>query len=159
MSISINIPNKETYEIRYLVFDLNGTLTEEGILKNHIKQQIMVLEKHCKIYILTADTNNTAKALEEEFQEKVSIHTLESNNHREEKGAFIETLGSANCIAFGNGNNDREMLRKAIIGVGVIGKEGMASSLFTTSDIVVGNMEDALGLLLRPSNLVATLRE
>lgn len=50
----------------------------------------------------------------------------------------------------GNGRNDRLMLKNAALGVAVIQAEGGAIDAVLAADIVVGNILDALDLLLHP---------
>jgi soluble P-type ATPase len=62
-------------------------------------------------------------------------------------------------LAIGNGANDAVMLREAALGIGVIGEEGCASSLIKEADLIVKSINDALGIVLHPERLVATLRD
>jgi soluble P-type ATPase len=51
------------------------------------------------------------------------------------------------------------MLREAALGIGVIGEEGISSSLIKEADIIVNDIVDAIGLVLHPERLLATLRD
>jgi soluble P-type ATPase len=61
-------------------------------------------------------------------------------------------------VAIGNGRNDRLMLAAAVLGIGVVGGEGLAGEALRASGIVVRHIADALELLPEPRRLIATLR-
>jgi soluble P-type ATPase len=61
-------------------------------------------------------------------------------------------------VAIGNGRNDRLMLAAAVLGIGVVGGEGLAGEALRASGIVVRHIVDALELLPEPRRLIATLR-
>jgi soluble P-type ATPase len=50
------------------------------------------------------------------------------------------------------------MLREAVLGIAVVGREGAAGVTVRAAEIVVTRIQDALDLLLMPTRLVATLR-
>ena len=50
------------------------------------------------------------------------------------------------------------MLSQAALGVSVIQSEGMSPMAMAASDICCKNINDALALLLKPSRIMATLR-
>ncbi|MBE0447689.1 MAG: HAD hydrolase family protein, partial [Actinobacteria bacterium] len=62
------------------------------------------------------------------------------------------------AIAIGNGSNDVEMLKKAKLGIAVIGREGCACDALKAADIVMNSSADALDLLINSNRLIATLR-
>jgi soluble P-type ATPase len=76
----------------------------------------------------------------------------------EAKLAFIERLGPGECVAIGNGRNDRAMLAAAALGIAVVGHEGVAAEALHACDIAVRDAGDTLELLLEPRRLLATLR-
>ena len=76
----------------------------------------------------------------------------------EDKVRYVQQLGPANVIAFGNGANDVGMLRTAAVGVAVITAEGVATSALQAADVLVSSPLDAIDLVLKPKRLVATLR-
>jgi soluble P-type ATPase len=47
-------------------------------------------------------------------------------------------------VAIGNGRNDRLMLAAAVLGIGVVGGEGLAGEALRASGIVVRHIVDAL---------------
>jgi soluble P-type ATPase len=50
------------------------------------------------------------------------------------------------------------MLKQSAIGIGIIGSEGMASSLVQSADILVKSIFDAVDLVNNKNSLIATLR-
>ncbi|AZR73173.1 hypothetical protein BBF96_07105 [Anoxybacter fermentans] len=154
--IKVNIPERGTVELKYLVLDFNGTLALDGVIFPEVLPLLEEIAKKIKIYTLTADTFGTAR--EQTIHLPVILHTLKSNFHTREKGEFVKKLGEKNVIAIGNGKNDLEMLKRAEIGIGVLGDEGCATEIFQVADLIVPGIRQGLELLLYPKRLVATLR-
>ena len=67
-------------------------------------------------------------------------------------------VGRASALRLARDGRDAEMLATAAVGIAVLGPEGLAVRALASADLVVGSIEDALDLLLRPRRLVATLR-
>ncbi|MGD6806653.1 MAG: HAD hydrolase family protein [Candidatus Bathyarchaeia archaeon] len=49
-----------------------------------------------------------------------------------QKEAYVNGLGADSVVAFGNGRNDRRMLKAARMGVAVLGREGCATDARTS---------------------------
>jgi soluble P-type ATPase len=62
-------------------------------------------------------------------------------------------------VAIGQGANDAQMLRCAVIGICVLSPEGTAVETLTSADVVSPNILSALEMLEKPLRLVATLRK
>jgi len=71
---------------------------------------------------------------------------------------LVEKLGRDKTVCIGNGTNDAAMLRRAAIGICVLGREGTSATAIMGSDVVVPDINAALELLLNTDRLVATLR-
>jgi soluble P-type ATPase len=71
---------------------------------------------------------------------------------------FVERLGPAGVIAFGNGRNDVAMLRLAAIGVAILAGEGVAIEALQAADVLASGPVEAIDLVLKPKRLIATLR-
>jgi soluble P-type ATPase len=67
-------------------------------------------------------------------------------------------LGAHRCVGLGNGRNDRLMLTAAALGIAVMQGEGAAVETLLAAAVAVPDIQVALGLLLNPTRLVATLR-
>lgn len=155
--MKIKIPGHADYDLKYIVCDYNGTLAIDGVLIDGIGNLFNSLSKQgLRIFVITADTHGDAQKKLEGLPCETII--LKSDRHDEEKGRFVESLSSENVIAFGNGKNDRIMLKKAAIGVAVLQEEGLCVETFNAADILVKDIRDGLSLLLYPQRLVASLR-
>jgi len=155
--LEIDIPGFDIVKLKHLVLDLNGTLTNQGILIAHVKEQLRSLKKDLEVIIVSADTFGRANAIKDELE--VSLKTIDSqSNESEQKVKIVEDLRCESVVAIGNGNNDQAMLKKARIGIVVIGPEGASVHTIMNATIVVYSITDALQMLLNPQILKATLR-
>ncbi len=155
--LTITVPHYKTVVLRHIVLDYNGTLAEDGELKEAAKLLLNDLLLHYEVHVITSDTFGSVKEQLDSFD--VSIRVLQSDDHTAEKAAYIEELGSQHCAAVGNGNNDVQMLKKAELGIALIGDEGCSTQTLVNSDIVCSCIDDALKLLLGEKRLIATLRK
>lgn len=155
--MKIEIPGSANYDLKYVVCDYNGTIAIDGAFKAGIKNLFNKLTKlGFKIFVVTADTHGDAKSKLKGV--KCDLHVLSSNKHDEEKLQFVQDLGAQSVIAFGNGRNDRLMLKEAAIGVAVLQKEGLCVETLNAADLMVTNITDGLNLLLNQKRLIASLR-
>jgi P-type E1-E2 ATPase len=155
--ISIDIPGWGNIDIENVVLDLNGTIARDGKIPAEVKEKISTLSKDVKIYILTADTQRTAR--EEIRDMKVELVKIAEEDSKKGKFEFIKAVDLEKTVAIGNGNNDQLVLKEATLGIAVLGDEGMSVSAMKNADIIVKNISDALDLFLKPKRLIATLRE
>jgi soluble P-type ATPase len=88
----------------------------------------------------------------------LSVRRMNPGAGAPQKTALAEELGAAQVAAIGNGVNDADMLRRAALGIAVLGPEGLATACAQAADGIAPNIEAALDLLLYPRRLVATLR-
>jgi soluble P-type ATPase len=137
--IRLDIPSRGVIELHHAVFDINGTLAIDGRAIPGIADRLKKLAEQLSLHALTAGTHGNMTELERSLG--ISIQLIGTG---EEKAQYVEQLGPAHVIAFGNGMNDAGMLRLAAIGVAVLAEEGTALG--------------ALDLVLHPIRLVATLR-
>ncbi|RJQ56525.1 MAG: ATPase P [Nitrospiraceae bacterium] len=152
----IDIPGFGSVRLQHLVTDFTGTLSFDGKLVPGVRERLLRIAEFLNIHVLTSDTFGTATS------ELKDIHciayVLEGDYHDLQKEEYVEKLGTGSVIAFGNGNNDRKMLRVARIGVAVAGGEGCAVDILMAGDVHVTSILDGLDLLLNPKRLKATLR-
>ena len=158
MPLHLQIPGDKTYTIHQVVFDLNGTLAVGGEIPPSVHQLLTQLASHVQLYVITADTHQTAPQVQQLLGDAVTVKVISGAHTAQEKESFVESLGAAETIAIGNGANDMKMLEKAALSVAIIGGEGVYGPLLAVADLAVTRMEDALMLLLEPNRLVATLR-
>src|SRR5208337_590770 len=122
--LEIDIPGFGFVRLEHLVSDFTGTLSVNGQLIPKLDAQLNMLAEIMKIHILTADT--FGKAVAELKDINSDIHILTGENHDVQKEEYVTKLGAENVVAFGNGNNDRKMLKVARIGIAVSVGEGCA---------------------------------
>ena len=155
--LELNIPSRGTVRLQYLVLDLNGTIALDGELLSGVSPRLEKLKAFLEIWLVSADTQGTLSDLATGLQ--VRAKRLDPGDEAGQKCAFIEELGAEGLVAVGNGANDAMMLRRAALGIAVMGHEGLAAECLTASDLIVPNIESALDLLLFPRRLLATLRK
>jgi len=151
--IRIDIPLRGIVELQHAVFDVNGTLAVDGKPIPGVADRLKALGEHLSLHVLTAGTHGNIAELE-----RVLGFPLHMIRIGEEKVHYVEQLGPASVIAFGNGMNDVGMLRLAAIGVAVLAGEGVAIGALQAADVLALGPVDAIDLVLNPKRLVATLR-
>mgnify|MGYP002388965724 FL=1 len=156
MAIHLDIPGRESLELEHLVLDVNGTVALDGEVLPGVAERLAALSASLTIHLVTADTQG--RAAEISTQLGAQLVRIEARGEAGQKRALVERLGAERVVAVGNGANDAEMLAAAALGIAVLGSEGLAAATLRAADLVVGRIEDALDLLLRPQRLVATLR-
>jgi P-type E1-E2 ATPase len=155
--IELQIPGRGIIELEYAVFDVNGTLAVDGQLLKGVEPLIAQLRGKLEVRLLTADTHGRQAEIDRQL--KFSADRLKPGGHeREQKADYVRALGANKVVAIGNGGNDVDMLKVAALGIAVIGHEGAAFEALSSADIVTHNIFDAIGLLLYPKRLIATLR-
>jgi len=151
--IPLVIPGRPPIELHHAVFDINGTLAVDGLLSQEVLDRLQALSAQLRLHALTAGTHGNLATIEQALG-----FPFRQISTRKEKAAYVQQLQPERVIAFGNGVNDVEMLRLAVIGVAVLGAEGVAAQTLQVADVVALGPLDAIDLLLNPKRLVATLR-
>lgn len=154
--IEVQIPGFGPVRLEHLVSDFTGTLSCDGRLIEGVAERIREISHRLSIHVLTADTCGTARDELEGLPCRVEV--LAGPGLDEQKERFVRGLGPEGVAAFGNGLNDRRMLRAARLGIAVTGPEGCAVEALIASDIHVCRITDAFDLLLEPRRCLATLR-
>ena len=154
--IEIQIPGFGDLGLEHIVLDYNGTLALDGKLLAGVENRLVKLAPIFQVHILTADTFGKATPQLKNISHK--LHILRKNNEALQKEDFVKLLGYEKVVAFGNGNNDRNMIKTAALGIAVIGTEGCAIAAIQAADIAVTNINHGLELLLNPLRCKATLR-
>ena len=152
--IRVDIPPRGWVELRHAVFDVNGTLALDGEPFPGVVDRLRALANVLSLHALTAGTHGNIADLEHMLGIPLQMITT-----GDEKTRYVEQLGAEHVIAIGNGVNDTGMLRRAAIGVAVLGGEGVAISSLQAADVLVLSPIDAIDLVLKPKRLGATLRE
>ena len=154
--IEITVPGIRDYKLEHLVLDLNGTIALDGEVVPGVEERLRHLSKLLSISIVTADTHGSAQWLGQYLP--LRIHIIEEGKEAAQKLALVQQRGEGHTVCIGNGSNDVSMLKEAALGICVMGGEGASPEAIMSSDLVVYNINDALGLPLKPDRLVATLR-
>lgn len=154
--LEINIPDGESFRLQYLVLDYNGTLAYDGTLMPGVANGLRQLAKILEIRVVTADTFGRASISLADIPCEITI--LPPHGQETAKLHYLENLEPHRCVAIGNGRNDSLMVGAAALGIAVIQLEGAAVATLLAAKVAVSDIDSALGLLLNPSRLIATLR-
>ncbi len=154
--LKIDIPGFGVVKLQHLVSDFTGTLSFDGKLIPGVKERLNSISELMDVHVLTSDTFGTA--ISELEGVKCKVEVLEGEFHDLQKEEYLEKLGATAVVAFGNGNNDRKMLRTARIGIAVTGGEGAAVDILMAGDLNIADINAGLDLLLNTKRLKATLR-
>ena len=152
----IDISGFGLIKLKHLVSDFTGTLSVNGKLLPGVKEKLNKIADFLTIHILTTDTYGTAKSELDGI--RCEKHILKGDYHDLQKEEYVQELGAASVVAFGNGNNDRKMLRVARLGIAVTEGEGCSVDALMAADIHVSSIKAGLDLLLNPKGCKATLR-
>lgn len=157
--IIIDIPGFGQRHIRVAVSDYTGTHSFGGAIAPDVKRKLRELADLVDLHIVTADSFGTA---ERELAGIAIPYKLRSGRHDIEKAEYLTQFDLQHVAAFGNGNNDRLMLKAVKEGGGlalaVDNGEGCAIDAMRNADLFVVGAANAIDLLLDPVRLKATLR-
>ncbi len=153
---TITIPGTKQLEIKYLVFDFNGTLAIDGQLIPGVEERLKELSSMLEIHVITADTFGNAKEALKNIE--CEFVKAEVEDQVQQKLDYVLELGPSSVAAFGNGMNDEAMLKNAALSIALIQEEGVAAKSLLAADIVMKSINDALDLFRKKLRLKATLR-
>jgi soluble P-type ATPase len=154
--LEIAIPGAEPLRLDYLVADFNGSLACDGALLPGVREALGRLAETLSIHVLTADTFGRAHEALANIPCELTI--LPPDRQDDAKRRYVEALGATRCVCFGNGRNDRLMLKAAGLSIAVMQGEAAAVETLLAATLAAPDIQTALGLLLNPARLVATLR-
>ena len=154
--LDVDIPGWGSYHFSAVLFDLNGTLAQNGQLAASTRARLLQLGERLALYVISADTHGTLAEVTEGLP--LQARRLQGTLGAEEKRRLVLELGAEHTIAVGNGRNDAAMLRQAALGIAILGAEGAAVETLLAADLVFPHIDDALESLLHPRRLLATLR-
>lgn len=111
------------------------------------------------IRIVSSDSFGTAA---QELAGIVRPHILGKERHDLEKQEYVKELDPLHVAAFGNGNNDRLLLKTVKesdgLAIAVDNGEGCAIDALTSANLFIVGAANALDLLLEVRSCKATLR-
>ncbi len=154
--LEIDIPGFGSVKLQHMVSNFTGTLSCDGKLIPGVEERLKQISEFLDIHILTSNSFGTAES--ELKGLPCTLKILEGEYHDLQKEEYVSGLGASAVVAFGNGNNDRKMLRVAKIGVAVTGREGSAIDILMAGEVYVNDINSGLELLIYPKRLKATLR-
>jgi P-type E1-E2 ATPase len=154
--MNIDIPGFGVLDLQHLVFDFNGTIARDGKLLSNVDKTLKDLASQFTIHVLTADTCGTVEKQLDGLP--CTIHIISCGMEAEQKQHYVNSLGAEHVLCIGNGTNDRLMLKASRLGIAVFEGEGTAVSAVLEADIIARSIYDALGLLMIPHRIVATMR-
>jgi len=154
--LDLEIPGWGSYHFSAAVFDLNGTLAQNGRLAASTRAKLSELGQRLALYVISADTHGTLAEVIAGLP--LQARRLQDVLGAEEKRRLVLALGAEHTIAVGNGRNDAAMLRQAALGIAILGAEGVAVETLLAADVVFPHIDEALESLLHPRRLLATLR-
>ena len=150
------IPGRDAIEIKNVVFDFNGTIAVDGKLIEGVAELINELSIEINFHVITADTYGSVE--KEMATINGSVVKIPENNQDKGKLAFLEKLGKDKTLCVGNGNNDKLMLKEAVIGIAIIQEEGVCVDTLFAADIACKSIIDVFSYFKTPDRMKATLR-
>lgn len=155
--IQIQIPGSHDLRIEHVLLDFNGTIAIDGRLIAGVKEKINQHSDRLVFHVITADTfGSVRKELE---NVRCTLHIIPEGNQAAAKLAYLRELNPHRTIGVGNGANDGQMLKEAILGIAVLGQEGVATKTLAASDLLISNILDLFAYFEKPNRLVASLRQ
>lgn len=149
----VSIPGRAELRLEHLLLDVNGTLTNRGALIDGVEPLLARVRDVLEIRLVSADTFGTLDGL----AEHLGVAATRASTG-EDKVRVLDEIGRERCAVIGNGANDVRALEAAALGIAVLGPEGASAAALRCADVVCASGLDALGLLLDPKALSATLR-
>lgn len=153
MSLLLSIPGRDDLRLDHLILDVNGTLTNRGVLLDGVEERLGRLRDGLEIHLVSSDTFGTLDSIARQLK----VDALRAASGADKVGK-LNALGAHRCAVIGNGANDVGALEAAAIGFAVLGPEGASAAALRAADVVCASAVDALDLLLDPTSLSATLR-
>ncbi|WP_321311477.1 ATPase P [Halarcobacter sp.] len=154
--MKIDIPGRDDFELKNIVFDYNGTIAIDGKLISGVSESINSLSQDFDFYVITADTYGT---VEKELENtNCKVITIGKDSQDICKLDFIKQLGSNTTLSVGNGRNDMLMLKESILGIAILQDEGLCTQTMLNSDILVKSIKDVFSFLGDKNRLIATMR-
>jgi soluble P-type ATPase len=112
--IAFSIPGYGDRKIQIFVTDYTGTLACG--LVSEVQERLHHLRDVLNLRVITADSFGAA---DEELLGIVTPYRLREARHDVEKEQYVKGFDAEHVVAFGNGNNDRFMLRAVKNGGGI----------------------------------------
>ena len=105
----------------------------DGQILDGVAERLRSLAGILQPRLVSADTHGTVAALGVRLG--LPVTRLQPGDEAAQKAALVEEFGAAGVVAIGNGANDEEMLRRAALGIAVLGPEGTATPCLLVADV------------------------
>ena len=152
----LEIPGRETVEIKDVVLDYNGTIAIDGKLIDGVAELVNELAGDINFHIITADTyGSTEKELANINCKVVKIPKEKQDSSKLD---YLLKLGKENTLCVGNGKNDKLMLKESVISIALIQDEGVCVESLLAADIACKSIMDVFAYFKIPNRIKATLR-
>ena len=152
----LEIPGRETVEIKDVVLDYNGTIAIDGKLIDGVAELVNELAGDINFHIITADTyGSTEKELANINCKVVKIPKEKQDSNKLD---YLLKLGKENTLCVGNGKNDKLMLKESVISIALIQDEGVCVESLLAADIACKSIMDVFAYFKIPNRIKATLR-
>ena len=155
---TIKIPNYRDITIKNVIFDINGTIQFEGIISDSLIKKFDELKQFYNVYLVSSDTRGNLKDIAEKLNVKYIRIDSKKGSDAKAKNDELLKLGKEFTVAIGNGNNDALMLKDAVLGLVIMGKEGTSIKSLLNSDVAFPDPISAINFLLDEKIMIATLR-
>ena len=154
--IRVDIPGTGPVGIQHVIFDYNGTIAVDGNLLDGVRPAMSRLVHLLDFHVVTADTFGSVQAQLDGI--KADVVRISNQDQDRKKLEVLKRIGTDTTMAVGNGVNDALMLKHAVLGVAVLGEEGMALPALIAADVMIRQIQDLFAFLENPKRLIATLR-
>jgi len=154
--IRVEIPGTGPVNIQNVMFDYNGTIAADGRLIDGVGAAMNRLAPRLDFHVVTADTFGSVQVQLEGVKAEVVL--ISNQDQDQKKLDVLKNIGTDTTMAVGNGVNDALMLKQAVLGVAVLGEEGMALPALMSSDVMIRHILDVFAFFENPKRLIATLR-
>nr|WP_320189821.1 ATPase P [uncultured Desulfobacter sp.] len=154
--IRIEIPGTGPVNIQHVMFDYNGTIATDGRILDGVGAAMNKLAHLLDFHVVTADTFGSVQTQLEGVTAEVVL--ISNQDQDQKKLDVLNRIGADTTMAVGNGVNDALMLKHAVLGVAVLGEEGMALPALMSCDVMIRHILDVFSFFENPKRLIATLR-
>lgn len=158
--MKLTIPGVGERDWNNAAFDLNGTITQYGIIQAGTGELLSKLRSagFGQLLLLTGDTRGDGAVV----AAKLKLELVRCQDGDEKAHAIREHGDPSTFVVVGNGNIDIPMfeLMRASDGlaIGIRGREGAYSDALRMAHLQFNDVRDAIRALLSPDVLIADLR-
>jgi len=143
-----------TLTIETLVFDLNGTLANNGQIKRSTRSLLKKLKKAgFRLILISSDQRGNAASWTEKMD--MEFYAAATSDEKERQ---INELQLKNFAAVGNARVDIGLFAHAQLRIATLQQEGLHTAILPHIDILVRHIDHALALFLDEDALCATLK-